>query len=310
VTSGVFWVMVLAGSLLACSPRATKNRVESEEQTTLRKLDGYLQCHLDHSQIVFRAEDRYRLDFADGAPGPDRVVVLKATPDPAKCLEAIAAARSLPPSMPELENAGAAYATELARIYHLTSTYDRNKAAQLHAELLTAFDAFDHAQAALFDQIYAINRRVHMAQLALREQTDDPVRVLIERTQLAAENVARFAAVPWNELDKLDTVALANSIAQLELLIESLYELEKEEPLVAEKVDYFPSFRDDARALVTAARQLARRAHDNLPYTDAEKLMIREGNAARVVGSPAALADIYNRLADPWSHVIRVPESG
>ena len=291
-------VVVVAGAAVSCGG-SPKKVDDAPEQATLRKLDGYLQCHLDHSSLVFHTEDLYRLDFADGPPGPDRVVVVTATPDPSKCIEGIAAAKALPPAMPELEAAGAAYATELARVHRLTSTYDRAKAVELHGELMAAFDAFDRAEAALYDQVYSVNRKMHLAQLAQREKKEENGDLVIERAQLAGEDVARFAAVPWNQLDKLDPVAFATSIGGLESAVESLHEFQRQEPDQARLVAGFDEFRDNADALVTAARQLALRAHDNVQYTDAEKVVIRAGNEASVVGTPAAIAHAYNRVADP-----------
>jgi hypothetical protein len=247
---------------------------------------------------VFRTEDLYRHDFADGPPGPDSVVVMVATPDPAECLAAIAAASAVQPAMPELDRAGAGYATELARVHRLTSTYDRAKAADLHGDLMSGFEAFDRAQAALFDQVYAVNRKMHLVQFAHRANQDETLALLSERTLLAAEDVARFAAVPWNQLDKLDTAALAASIAGLEGAIQPLYAYERKDPQRVKGLGYFTDFRDKAGELVVAARQLARRAHDNVAYSDAEKLMIRAGNEAGVIGTPAALSNAYNRVTE------------
>jgi hypothetical protein len=284
--------------MVACGSRATRKEAGPDE-AMLRKLDAYLQCHLDHSQVVFRTEDLYRHAFADAAPGPDSAVVMVATPDPTDCLTAIAAARAAQPAMPELDTAGAAFAAELARVNRLTSMYDRAKAAQLHGELMGAFDAFDQAQAVLFDQLYALNRKMHIAQFAKRANQDDSYARISERTHLAAEDVVRFAAVPWDQLDKVDTAGLEVSIAEFERAIDSLYAYERQDPERLRGQEHFYDFRDKAGELATAARQLVRRAHDKVPYTDSEKLMIRAGNEAGVIGTPAAMANAYNRLTQP-----------
>src|SRR4051812_40866842 len=171
MTSYGIWVVVVAGATAACGSRAVKPDT-SAEQVALRKLDAYMQCHLDHSSLVFRTEDLYRQHVSDVPPGPGSVVVVVPTPDPAACIGTISAAKALQPPMPELDAAASAYATELARAHRLTSTYDPAKAAELHAELLSAFEAFDRAQATLFDQLYAVNRTMHLKQLGQREKKD------------------------------------------------------------------------------------------------------------------------------------------
>jgi hypothetical protein len=296
---GIWLVAVAAG--LACTSRAKSNDTgaDAANQTLLRKLDGYLTCHTDHTRKVFRIADLYRQRFADAPPGPDSEVVLPPASDPAECLEAIEAARQLPPALPALDAAGAAYGAAIADVRRLTVSYDRTRAAELHPQLLAAFGAFDRAQAALFDQLYTLNRTAHIAQFAVRAHGEvDAIENIVEKLELAAEDVARFAAVPWNELERIDTTALQNSVAGLERSIESLHAFEERQPEQIKLDESFYTILDHADDLAAAARGLARRARDRVAYSDAEQLMIRAGNEANVAGTPASLAHAYNDLAE------------
>jgi len=268
-------------------------------QLLAKKLDGYLMCHQEHTKKVFRTADLYREQFASVPPTPESVIVISPPLDPKTCIDAIATAKTLTPALPALEGAAAQYGAALSEIYLLTSTYDRTKAAQLHPRLISAFEAFDQAQGAMYDQLYTLNRKLHLAQFAVREKKDpDGFEIAIERIQLAAEDLARFAPLPAAALDPLDVKGLRTSLASVEHALQGLNLFEERAP----DFDLFKDTRDATLALVVAARQLARRAEDHVAYSDAEKIMIREGNESDVVGSPAALTRAYNELVEPEGH--------
>jgi len=303
--------MALSGSLrvillttaLACGKRAkpTENVADTpENQALMRKVDGYLtKCQNDHPETVFRLEDRYRERFGETAPLPSAEVALPRISDPKECLDAIAAAKAMAPALPEFDAAVTAFGAALSIIYRLTTPYDRTQAGRTHPELLAAFDTFDRAQALVFDQIYQINRKVHIAQFEQRVRKEGRTLAnLVEETQLRGEDVVRFAAIPSGQLDQLDVPALSASLTLLERAIEGLNAFDATKP---DETRSFPNFYrhvEHANQLAVAARQLAYRARSNVAFSDSEKLMISAGDEAAVVGTPGALAHAYNRMAE------------
>lgn len=263
----------------------------------MRKVDGYMTCHVTHSETVFRLENMYRERFSAAPPAPDTEVVLPTLADPKPCLDAIATAKAMQPSLPVIDDAGEAYGAALATIHRLVTPYDRSQAARIHGELLAAFDAFDRAQPVLFDQLYEVNRTVHLAQFAKRKAKDGRTfSILVEEAQLRAEDLVRFAATPATELDKLDISALTTSLAQFERSMLDLEAFEVRKPDEAKALKQ--RIVEQAHELAVAARQLAHRATDKVEYSAAEQLMIGAGNEANVIGTPGALAFAYNKLVE------------
>jgi len=306
---------VLAIALLGCGqgtrpPGPANDSVEN--QAILAKLDHYIGCLQDHSSSVFQIADAYTTRVAGTPPTAETRVVLLASREPRECVEAIATARALSPSIPELDAAGEAFGAALGSVFALTTegagyyargskTYDPAKGAALHPRLVAAFDAFDRAQGALFDQVYRLNRTVHLDQLDRREKKSGRKLVIVSESMLIdAEALVRFAAAPWDQLDKLDLQALVTEIGALEEAIGEMtaYAIEHEDETLA--FDQYRLLMDRAKEYVIAARQLAERARANVAYSDAEKIMIRAGNEAGVIGTPGAMSKAYNRLVEIW----------
>lgn len=306
---GLLRLIIVAAALSACdTPKkrpAAAPPDTAENQALMRKLQGYLECHADHSEHVFRIADNYRKQFEHTPPTATSAVALTALKHPLDCLAAIQDAKQLPPAMPALETAGNAYARALFEIYRLTSSYDANQAAALHPRLLEAFTEFDTAQAALFDQLYELNRGVHLAQHARRLQKEGrTLEVVAEAALLAGELVARYASAPSHGLDRLDTQKLAASVAELEVMLEEIavhdafVAPEGKEPDLVKAFEGYTTLLERGRTLATAARQLVQRAHNRVAYSASEQLMIDAGNEAEVVGTPASVAHAYNRFVE------------
>lgn len=306
---GLSRLIIIALALFACrKPKQLPPALygdTAENQALMHKLDGYLKCHADHSERVFRIADIYRRQFEHTPPTATSAVALTPPKDPLDCLAAIELAKQLPPTIPALDAAGSAYASALLEIYRLTSSYDAQQAAALHPRLLGAFAAFDTAQAALFDQLYELNRGVHVAQHAQRLQKEGrTLAVVTDAALLAGEAVARYASAPSQDLDRLDAQKLATSVAELEVVLEEvavhdeLAPLESEQPEANKAFEGYMTLLERGRKLATTARALVARARNKVAYSASEQLMIDAGNEAEVVGTPAAVAHAYNRFVE------------
>lgn len=310
-------LFALGIALLGCKglSKMPRPRVDDpENQAVLAKLQGYIQCLSDHSKRVFQAADAYLGPLGGNPPTLDSVVVLHATADPDKCVEAVAAAKQRQPAMPELESAGDAYASALASVFALTTEgaksfdaqtphRDAAKRLALHGQLTTAFGEFERAQAQLFDQVFQINRKVHIDQLARREKKEGSnLAVRADRLMIHAEGLVQLAATAWDRLDALDLNVLATHLAEIERDLHELSAYAVAEPAELRAFSGYWNVEDQVRVFVIANKQLIKRARDRVPYSDADKLMIAAGNEASVVGSPASVIAAYNRLVEFYGH--------
>ncbi len=311
-------VLVLAVALAGCRqpprPPGRGSADSDENQAMLDKLQGYLECLRDHSQPVFRIADRFRRLQGELPASADSRAVIEPSPDPQKCLKALQDARKQRPALPALDAAADRFGAALQRVFTLTTAAhgggvpdagarDRARGDALPPELAPAFAEFDTAQAALFDQVSQLNHEIHLDQVARLEQRDGrTLAVRIELMMLRAEELVRFAATPWDHLDRLDLAVFGAALDRADNAVEDTASFATAHPKEADDVARFGSFIEDARSYVIAGRQLARRARDRVAYSDAEKIMAGAGNEAAIVGSPAALARAYNAIVEDFAH--------
>lgn len=272
-----------------------------ENQAILVKLEGYVACLKDHSIPILELAELYRAPRAGNPATEQPSPKVSATPDPKDCLQAITEARGLAPALPELVRAGDAFSRALEQLHTITSSsakLDASKspnaeAAQaLQSELLDTFSAFERAQSALYDEVFRLNRQVHAAQLAQPapqgKGAPTELEQLWNRMLFEAEGLVQFAALPLPaarhgelaaQLDRYERAFAATSM--------HLRAQQNADPAAA---------LAPAQDLLTAGRQLLHRVRDNIPYTDAEKIMIAANNEKNLVGSPSSVLVGYNNL--------------
>jgi hypothetical protein len=307
---------VLAIMLFDCGqgtrPPGPRSADSSEDQIILNKLQSYMSC-LDQSARVFEIADLYRAHLGDKAAARETGVSVQMFSDPKPCLKGIVDANKLEPHLPELEAAGEAYAKAIDAVFTLTTAghnyfdrssenFDPAKGSALQPELLGAFGAFDAAQGALFDQVYRLNRKAHQDQLALREKKDGrTLPIIADDMMFHAEDLVRFAAIPWDHLDKLDLAAFTTSLEAFETSVDEMVSYSAANPKKSDALFKDPwTFKQEVKGYLIAAEQLLSRARDHLAYTDAEKIMIAANNERSVIGTPAAMIDAYNRVVDTY----------
>lgn len=305
--------LLLALALASCgrSVRARAERPpETDEQRAVGvRLDAYTKC-LEHAERVFQIADTYREQFGNAAPTTDSESPVQASEDPETCIDAIVEVSALAPAQPELDAAAVAYGKALRRVHAVTTAvhdyYDRanssyapSKGVALHGALMAAFGGFDAAQGALFDQVFWLNRKVHADQLAAREKTSPrDVAIVADNMMLRAEDLVRLVGVGWKQLDKVDATAVAERLARFERSYEELEGLVLGGSQSEDVTRGYWAIKKPAQQYSIAARQLIARVRENLPYTDAERIMIEAKNEESVVGTPEAIVDTYNRLVE------------
>ncbi len=267
-----------------------------ENQAILVKLEGYVVCLKDHSIPILELAELYRAPLTEQS-----LPKVSATPDPKDCLQAITEARALAPALPELVRVGDAFARALEQLHTITSSSAKLGASKspsveaaqtLRGELLESFSAFERAQRELYQEVFRLNRQVHAAQLAQPapqgKGAPTELEQLWNRMLYEAEGLVQFATSP------LPTERHGELAAQLERY---------ERALAATSMNVRAQANSDpaaalapAQDLLTAGRQLLHRVRDNIPYTDAEKIMIAANNEKNIVGSPASVLVGYNNL--------------
>jgi hypothetical protein len=303
---------VTAITIAACAtkspPAITKD--SAENQATVRKLEGYIRC-LDDAPHTFEVADRYRERYATGAPTVTDDMPVQASSSPDDCIGEAIASLALEPHLPELDAAARAYVDALTETYALTAAmrdafmrssgaYDPARGAALHAHVLAAFTRFDAAEANLFDQIYAINRRIHLDQLSRRTaQEGRTFAVMTDEMMVRAEGLAAFASVAPDRLDAIDTHAMAEAVAALDNSLAEVTAYAGHNPKEAEElIRGFDELPRRVKGYVLSSKQLLVRARDHIPYTDMEKLQIAAHNDAAITGTPAAMIDAYNHILE------------
>lgn len=302
-------LVVLA--ITACAPvkpSSTRSSDAPENQALLTKIKPYMACLDDHSRRVFEIADGYRQRLGGKEPTTDMRVLLHASTDPKHCLEQIAEAKALQPASPVLESAGAAFAKALASVYALTTaghdhfdrdskTYDPAKGIALHGKLMAAFTEFDHAQAALGDEVSRIDLQVRRDQLTRTEQREGRSTVIVvDMMMLQAEEMMRFAVTPADRLDQLDLATLASELGSYEEAVAETSDRALAPPEPETDAEGIKTLVEHAQLYMVAIRQLIQRARDKVAYSPAEMIMIHANNERAVIGTPAAMADAYNRM--------------
>jgi hypothetical protein len=307
--------VVTAITLAACATKggAPITKDSAENQATLRKLEGYIVC-LEMAHHTFEVADRYRERYAAHPPAATDDTPVQPASDPEECTGDVLRAVQLDPKLPELDAAGRAYLDAETETYaltvamhdafdHASLSYNPAAGIALHPRVLAAFDHFDAAQAALFDQVFALNHKIHVDQLARRTKDEGrTLAVMLEEMVVRAEALIPYASVSSDRLDAVDLDAMTNAIIALQSSLDEVTAFaDLHQKDASALLKGFWEIPRSAKDYVFAARQLVARARDHVAYTDAEKLEIAAHNEGAVVGTPAAMIDAYNHLLDVYT---------
>ena len=102
-----------------------------------------------------------------------------------------------------------------------------------------------------------------------------------------------------DRLDTIDVAAITSQVAQFRSALDELAaymdrdDVDKNEAGMSR----YPEISHHAKRYLVASSHLASRVSRQVPFSDAEKIMIAADNEVEVVGSPAAMLLAYNNLA-------------
>jgi len=297
VAAGLALALALAGCGKGSRPRPSWEGTPAQLQ--LGKLADYRTCLEAHSERVFAIARLYRARYATTPPAPGAQVVINAPAAIDECIEGLERALAVTPPMPGVDAAARGFGTALtrvARVTHAVHVAPATGPAQ-HGELLAAFDAFDLAQRALFDEALRANHELGQAQLIERAAKDGrKLPLLVDVVAYKAEGVVRFASLSAAQVGDLDVAAFTAALLELEVAIDEMVTAASVDEDASKGVPGYHQIAHHARAYVIACRELAARARGRVPYTAEEQLTLEAGNEAGVIGTPGAMASAYNQL--------------
>jgi hypothetical protein len=315
----VLCVSLVGGSLVACnkSERAQGNvqasasasaasaapSQQEKDDELSEKLNAYIECLNGIGSQLLRCRRDYSR-FADETKGPPT----KGTPSvnlyvsaQAQCFESLAKVKPLPPPLPALEPAVAAFELSVREIlplitqvneYYKQGNYKDDKFAKgkaLHAPLVAAFAKVVAANTSLGDQVSKMNEDISARRLvALEKDPSQRIRYLVARSQKEAKILVDGA-----EIKDLKDLDLAKYTALVETYDKTIGELDaytgshKEE---LDKVNSYSQFADQTKTFLKAAKELMRRKRDKKDFRK------EYGDPSGIEGHPAQVLDQYNRL--------------
>ena len=111
-----------------------------------------------------------------------------------------------------------------------------------------------------------LNRAVHVDQVARREQRDGrTLAIRYEHVMLAAEDLVRFAATPWNHLERLDLAAFTALLDALDRDVVDMVAQAVAHPETVASVGGYWGYLQHARDYLVSGEQLATRARFSQP---------------------------------------------
>jgi hypothetical protein len=281
---------------------------ESKDAELSAKLGEYIDCMNGTSKRVVQSRNRY-LSWVDeklGPTGKERHVYGLYDLNADTCFPHLERAKSLPPSLPEVESAANEYKQALEELnpivkrandYYDQKDYQDDKMAQgkaFHPTLMNGFAKLEQVSRGLEERVLKLNDAVNARQFARLEK--DPTRRLQYLSQKSLnEAKALVGASNVAELKELDLQKYDVLVQSYERAIRELEEYVAAHKAEADKASGLSSYVSDSKSFLKAAKELLRRKRDN---KDFNKEFFSNSSPTMVEGHPAQLVEKYNRAVD------------
>lgn len=280
------------------------------EPTVGDKLQPYIGCINRLSERTFDSEARYKSWVGKAGPtGRERIIYgLYTIYDTKDCKERTERAEKMPPSVPELEKAGADYVAAVTAIepmlkeandYYDQKNYLDDKMAKgkaMHPKLLAAWETFGKADKNLREVVQTLNDKVQDEQIAdIEKREGKKMRWHILTIMSKAKALQR---VENGELAKIDLAKVTPALETFEATVRDIEAYAAANP--QEKVSSF--FISAAKSYLTSAKAVMRRVRDKTPYSSGDRMILSSpGGGWMVEGSPPRLLKDYNSLIDAYN---------
>jgi len=279
----------------------------TEDDKLGEKLSGYIKCINEATRDVQRAMDRYGdwVDFEKGLTGKERHIFgLFEIREQKACREGVTKAKTAEPSMPDLEAAADAYIAALDAVEPVVAEaykyYDEDnykddafaKGLELHPKLMSAFEAFDKADATLRGLVKASNEGLLARELERVEKEEGrKMRFLTKNIMAQAKKL--MAASDSKSFETLDLAGLSTALTNYEAAVDEYTKYKKAHSKEAGSITSLSWFDSAADDLKKQAKTLMRRKRDNKPWTKDE---LGKLGTFGVEGHPSEISKKYNDL--------------
>jgi len=194
------------------------------------KLQPYIECLNSLSSSVHDAESRYLMYIPKTGPtGKGEPSLYKLSEGAAaKCTENVAKGKTLPPSHPQLEQAGEAFAKAASQIdpiaaqlekYYEDKDYRDDKWAkgkELHPQLMAGFEAFDKADSDLHSIVDGITKPLRQRVLAKIEKEEGKKFSYHRQHVLLAARELIEATVPSGQGSSIDFIPYSTALTEFQ----------------------------------------------------------------------------------------------
>lgn len=290
----------------AKTPEVTSE--EGKDAELSGKLGEYIDCMNVTSKRVVQSRNRY-LSWADeklGPTGKERNIYGLYDINANSCFPHLERARTMKPSLPEVESAAAEYKKALEELepvvkrandYYDQKDYKDDKMAKgkaLHTELMNGFAKFEQVSRGFEERVLQLNDAVNDRQFARLEK--DPTRrlqYLAQKSQNESKALIKVSSVV--ELKELDLQKYDVALQTYERAIDELETYVAAHKAEADKTSGLSSYISDSKNFLKSAKELLRRKRDN---KDFNKEFFSNSNPRLVDGHPMQLVENYNRAVD------------
>ncbi len=294
------------------TPESDADPEEQADNELAMKLNEYIECGNHLSASLHKSLERYTswLKGPEGPTGKEKVVygIYQVHDHMTKrCIAALEKAKTLKPSLPEIEKAAASYQAsvvaltpkiEEAHEYYNAKRYQDDDFAQgkkMHEPLMAGYKKFDEADDAMRSELTRLNDAMAERSLARHEKKHGK-----NMSYLGRDMLLRAKA-----LVRLGDTSEENETKELEEAFQAYAESVKAMTGYAntptgksEQPRNFSSFKSAAVAFEVDARRLLQLRQGKETYSSGDKMFINNGNARMVAGHPEHFVDTYNKLIE------------
>jgi len=296
-----------AASAVAASKGPGISSEEDKDSELSSKLGEYIGCMNGTSKRVVDSRNRYLswvVDEKVGPTGKERNIYGLYDINADTCFPSLDKAKTMPPSLPDVESAAAEYRKALEELDPIVKQadkyYDQNdykddkmaKGKALHPQLLNAFAKFEQVSKGFEDRVTALNDGVNARQFARLEK--DPTRRLQYLSQKSLnEAKALIKLTDIAELKELDLQKYDVAVQSFDKALSELEQYADSHKAEVDKAMMFSSYLSSAKTFLKSAKELLRRKRDN---KDFNKEFFSKSSPTMVDGHPAQVVDTYNRM--------------
>jgi hypothetical protein len=220
------------------------------------------------------------------------------------CLPNLDRAKTMQPSLPDIESAAAEYRKALDELDPLVKQADKYydqkdykddkmaKGKELHPQLMNAFAKFEQVSKGFEDRVTALNDQVNARQFARLEK--DPARRLQYLSQKSLNEAKSL--IKLTDIAELKELDLQKYDVALQTYDKALTELEQyagSHKAEVDKTMMFSSYLSSSQNFLKSAKELLRRKRDN---KDFNKEFFSKSSPSMVDGHPAQVVEQYNRM--------------